>query len=94
MWWLLLGLVAGAAGVVALSVYWERIKNWLQSISSRLNSWSKLYIRKLNSTQSIMTIESETRIVNESEVPEEIRTRSYSNIDVTTKAKQLGVLQV
>lgn len=86
--WLLLGLLAGAA----LSAFWEDIKSWVNSIKYKIKSSSRMFIRKYNSNQQIVTIESETRIVSESEVPEEIRARVYQDVDITQKAKQLGVL--
>ncbi|WP_274362824.1 hypothetical protein [Paenibacillus thermotolerans] len=88
--WVIIGLLAGAA----LSAFWENIKNWIKGISYKIKSWSRMYIRKYNNRQQIITIESETRIVDESEVPEEIRARTYENKDITQKAKQLGVLQL
>lgn len=88
--WLIIGLIAGAA----LSVFWEDIKSWIKGFSYKIKAWSRMYIRKYSSHQQIITIESETRIVSESEVPEEIRARTYENKDITQKAKQLGVLQI
>lgn len=86
--WIIFGLIAG----VALSAFWEDIKSWVNSIKYRIKSSSRMFIKKYSSNQQIITIESETRIVSESEVPEEIRARTYQDVDITQKAKQLGVL--
>ncbi|MGQ7890632.1 hypothetical protein [Paenibacillus sp. WC2504] len=88
--WLIIGLIAGALA----STFWDDIKNWISNIRGKLNSWSRMYIRKLSGGKQIITIESETRIVDESEVPDEIRARSTQNIDITQRAKQLRVLQL
>jgi hypothetical protein len=87
--WLLLGLVAGA---VVLSVFWDDIKNWLSRISYKISSYSRLFIRKLSGGKQELKIEEETRIVDESEVPEEIRAKSSQFRDITSVAKQKGVL--
>ncbi|WP_214626512.1 hypothetical protein [Paenibacillus agaridevorans] len=86
--WIIIGLIAG----VALSAFWENVKSWVNTIKYKIKSWSRMCIRKYSSHQQIITIESETRIVPESEVPEEIRARTYQDVDITQKAKQLGVL--
>ncbi|SFM40296.1 hypothetical protein SAMN03159341_13117 [Paenibacillus sp. 1_12] len=86
--WIIIGLLAGAA----LGAFWENIKSWVNSIKYRIKSWSRMFIRKYSSNQQIITIESDTRIVSENEVPEEIRARTYQDVDITQKAKQLGIL--
>jgi len=52
-------------------------------------------MKRVSSSEYEMEIEGETRIVDESAVPEEIRrkVRKYST-DVTMEARQIGMLKI
>lgn len=91
---LLLWAALGGTAAVVIANY-DSIVEWLGSLYNRLTSSSRLRMKRLSDNQYQMEIEGETRIVDESAVPEEIRqkVRKYST-DVTMEARQIGMLKI
>lgn len=91
---LLLWAALGGTAAVVIANY-DSIVEWLGSLYTRLTSSSRLRMKRLSDNQYQMEIEGETRIVDESAVPEEIRqkVRKYST-DVTMEARQIGMLKI
>ncbi|MFL0199164.1 hypothetical protein ACHFI2_01015 [Exiguobacterium acetylicum] len=90
---LLWAALGGTAAVVIVN--YDSIVEWLGSLYNRLTSASRLRMKRVSSSEYEMEIEGETRIVDESAVPEEIRrkVRKYST-DVTMEARQIGMLKI
>ncbi|AHA31529.1 hypothetical protein [Exiguobacterium sp. MH3] len=91
---LLLWAALGGTAAVVIANY-DSIVEWLGSLYNRLTSASRLRMKRVSSSEYEMEIEGETRIVDESAVPEEIRrkVRKYST-DVTMEARQIGMLKI
>lgn len=91
---LLLWAALGGTAAVVIANY-DSIVDWLSSLYDRLTSSSRLRMKRISDSQYQMEIEGETRIVDESAVPLEIRqkVRKYST-DVTMEARQIGMLEI
>ena len=89
---LLLLVVLGGTAAVVIANY-DSIVEWLGSLYNRLTSASRLRMKRVFSSEYEMEIEGETRIVDESTVPEENRrkVRKYST-DITMEARQIGII--
>lgn len=88
---LLLVALGGTAAVIIAN--YDSIVEWLGSLCNRLTRVSRLLMKRVFSSEYEMEIEGETRIGDESAVPEEIRrkVRKYST-NITMEARQIGII--
>ena len=89
--WIILGAVLGGLTVA----FWDEIKGWVRTLSYKIKKYSRMYIQKLSGNRHQIIIEGETKVVDASEVPEEIRKKAkYSPVDITAEAKRAGLLEL